>query len=297
MREGIPPGAEHGPRDGVAVLERARLVVHEPPALEPGHGQEPLGRQLGQHLRHADCRLVAEDGAIERGVPRFQIVVELLAQARRDLLQDLARLHRRVHARVQREYDLELGEVRLHGRLHVGILQLGGERRAIVRDRAVHLAQRGGRGRLRLEALEALGPVGPQLGHHAPAHEGRAHRRGLRLQLGQLLRVLGGQRLGDGGQELRHLHDRPLEAAQRRRQRRRIRGVVAVEAEQALARHARRHRTDVGADPHIARRASGEAVLFLVLLVVQGGPSLSPEYRVAARLRPVALVQAAAKAR
>ena len=140
-------------------------------------------------------------------------------------------------------------------------------------DRAVHLAQRGGGRRLRLEALEAGRPIRPQLRHHAPAHERRAHGRGLRLQLGQLLRVLGRQRLGDGGQQLRHLHDRPLEAAQRRRQRRRILAVVGIEAEQALARHPRRHRADVGADPHIARRPRREAVLFLSFLSFNGEPS------------------------
>ena len=40
--------------------------------------------------------------------------------------------------------------------------------------------------------------------------------------------VLGRQRLGDGGQQLRHLHDRPLEAAERRGQRRGVLAVVGV---------------------------------------------------------------------
>ena len=41
--------------------------------------------------------------------------------------------------------------------------------------------------------------------------------------------------------------------------------VVGVEAEQALAGDARRDGADIGADPHVARRARREAVLFLVL--------------------------------
>ena len=268
---------------------RARvLVVHETPALEPGHGQQALGRQLRQHARHADARLVGEDCAVKGRVFRLQLVVQLLAQPRRDLLDDLAGLHRRVHARVQGEHHLELGEVRLHGRLHVRILQLGGERRAVVPERAVHLTERGRGGGLRLEAPEAAGPVGPELRHHAAAHERGAHRRGLRLQLGQLLRVFSGQRLGDGRQQLRHLHDGTLEAAERGCQRRRILAVVGVHAEDALARHPRRNGTDVGADPHVARRPGREPVLFLVPAVVQWEASWLLEYRVAGRSRPVA---------
>ena len=248
-------------------------------------------RQLGQHLRHADARLVGEDRGVQRHVLGLEVVVQLLAQPRRHLLEDLARVDRRVHARMQGEHHLELVEVGLHGRVHVGILQLAGQRPPVVRHRAVHLAERGRGGRLRLEALEAAGPVGTQLGDHAPAHEGRPHRRGLRLQLGELLGVFGRQSLGDGGHQLRHLHDRPLQAAERRRQRRRVLGVVAVDAEQPLAGDARGHRADVGADLDVAGRPRAEAVFFLVVLVGHGPSWLPHVYRVMGTVRPVDMMR------
>ena len=56
----------------------------------------------------------------------------------------------------------ELGEVGLDRRLHVRILQLGGERAAVVARRAMHLAERGRRRRLMREALRiSLAQSGP----------------------------------------------------------------------------------------------------------------------------------------
>jgi hypothetical protein len=77
----------------------------------------------------------------------------------------------------------------------------------------------------------------------------------LRLQLGEGLRIFGRKGLGDGGEHLRHLHDRPLEATQCRGKRRRIGRIVALAAEDALPGHARSHGTHVGADAHVARGA------------------------------------------
>ena len=110
-------------------------------------------------------------------------IVELLADARADLARDLARVDRRTHPAVERQQDVELGEIGFHRRGHVGILQLAGERLAVEAGRAVHLAERGGGGRREVEAGEARAPIGAELGLHAPADEGRAHRRRLRLQL------------------------------------------------------------------------------------------------------------------
>ena len=273
VRERIPPRLEHRLRDGVAILQRRALVVEQLAAFEPGHGQQALGRQVRQHLRHADPGLVLEDQRVQRRVGRFQLVVELLAQPRRYLFEDVGRFDGGVHARMQREHDLELVEVRLHRRLHVGILQLGCQRAPVVRYGAVHLSERRRRCRLRLEALEARGPFRSEFGHHAPAQESRAHGRGLRLQLGKLLRIFRRQCLGNSGQQLRHLHDRPLEAAQSRGQRRRILWIVAAHAEEALARNAGCHRADVAAHPHVARSPRRKPVFLFVLAVVQGWPS------------------------
>ena len=82
-----------------------------------------------------------------------------------------------------------------------------------MRTRPVHLPERGRRRRFTFEARKAAFPIGPQLSRHAPAHEGPPHGRRLALQLTELGGILCRQRLGDGGEELRHFHDRALEPA------------------------------------------------------------------------------------
>ncbi len=130
--------------------------------------------------------------------------------------------------------------------------------------RAMHLPERGGRRRMMLEARELLLPVGAELGRHAPLDEGPAHRRRLALQLHQLGGVFGRQRIRDGGHELRHLHDRAFEPAERGRQFHRVLAAVEIEAEQPRAGDARRDAAHIGADARIARRAGGESVGFAV---------------------------------
>ena len=126
----------------------------------------------------------------------------------------------------------------------------------------MHLAERGGRRGLMLEALELALPVGAELGLHAALDEGPAHRRRLALQLGELLDVFRRQRLGDGGEQLRHLHDRALQPAERRGEFRRVPGAVEIDPEEARAGDPRRHAADIGADPGVAPGAGGEAVFF-----------------------------------
>ncbi len=139
---------------------------------------------------------------------RFALIVELLAQALAELLQNLARVDLRAETPLHGEDHAELAEIRFDRRLHVRILQLAGNRGAVRRGRAMHLPERSGGRRLVLEGLEALLPVRPELRTHAAADEGPAHRRRRRLQLLQLEGVFGRQHVGDGGGELRHLHDR-----------------------------------------------------------------------------------------
>src|SRR5262245_51708227 len=130
--------------------------------------------------------------------------------------------------------------------------------------RAVHLAKRRRSRRMVLEVGELGLPVVAELGAHAAFDEGPAHWRRLALQLGKLGGVFGRQRIRDGGEELRDLHDRPFEAAERYSQFRGVAVTVEVEPEQACARKARRYAADIGADAGIAGGAGGEAVLFLI---------------------------------
>ena len=103
--------------------------------------------------------------AIEGHVAGLALVVELLAQPCRNLGMNFAGIDGPVVAGVDREDEPELADVGRHRRRHVRVLQLAGERRAVVPRGAVHLAE-GGRGRcLRLE-----------IGEGRSASRGRARR-------------------------------------------------------------------------------------------------------------------------
>src|SRR5262245_7543419 len=116
-----------------------------------------------------------------------------------------------------------------------------------------------------LEARELGLPVGTEFGAHATLDEGPAHGRRLALQLGELSRVFGGQHIGDGGHELRHLHDRAFEAAECSREFHGIAPAIERDAEEARPGKARGNASDIGADTGIARGAGGEAILFAIV--------------------------------
>ena len=179
-----------------------------------------------------------------------------------DLLGDLGGVDRRIHAAVDGEDQIELLEIGFDRRLHVGILQLAGQRGAVMRPRAMHLAERCRRGRMMLEVGEFLLPVRPELGDHTPLHERPAHRRRLALQLAQLFDIFRRQRIRDGGHELRHLHDRSLEAAERRGKLHGVAAAVEGKAEEPRPGDPCRHAAHIGADPRIAGGTGGEAVAF-----------------------------------
>ena len=191
-------------------------------------------------------------------------IIELLANARADFRSNLGGVDRRIHAPVDRENPLQLLQVGFDRRLHVGILQLAGQRLARMGAGAMHLAERGRRGRMMLEARDLALPVGPELRHHAPLDETPAHGGRLALQLGELGGVFGRQRIRDGGDELRHFHDRALEAAERGRKLDGALAAVEIHAEEARAGETRRHPAHIGADPRIAGGAGGKAIGFAI---------------------------------
>ena len=278
-----PPGGEHRGGEPIAHRERGVLVIEQLGAFEPVERQQPSGRELGPHLRHADEIDVREHVAIERDVLRLAAIVELLAHPRADLLDDLAGVDRRIEAAADREQEFELLEVRLDRRLHVGVLQLAGERAAVERFGAMHLAERGGSGRLMLEVCELLLPVGAELRLHAALDEGPAHRRRLALQLGELLDVFRRQRLGDGGEELRHLHDRALSA---RRAPRRAPAAFLARSSSIPKKRApampRGDAADIGADAGVAARRGRRSGLLRVVRssrLSNGHDSNVPGYR------------------
>ena len=202
--------------------------------------------------------------SIERDVPRLADVVELLAQARSDLDRDLARVDRRIETLADREQQLQLTEVGLDRRLHVGILQLAGKlrcRRAPCHDEPGR-AKQPPPGDARI--LKISSASRRRARPHAPLDESPAHRRRLTLQLHQLVGVFRRQRIGNGGEQLRHLHDRALEPAERRGKFERIGGAVERHAKEPRACEARGDAAKLRADAGIAPGAGREAVLFAV---------------------------------
>ena len=174
----------------------------------------------------------------------------------------MARVDRLVVAPVDGEDQFELLQVGLDRRAHVGVLELAGEVGAVVAHRPVHLAQGGGGRGACLEFGEALAQVGPQLGRHPPLDEGPAHGRRVGLELGELGDVLVGQGIGDGGQQLGDLHQRPLDAAQRPPEGGGVALAVGGQAKEALGAEARGDAAHGGRDPGIAGEAAGQAVVF-----------------------------------
>ncbi len=194
------PGAEHVGGDLVARYRRIFHDVEQLVALDPRHGEKAPGREIGDHLGHAHPLLLGEHAPIESDMARLALVVELLAQPVGDLGMDLAGRDGAGVALVKAHDQLQLAEIGLDRRLHVGILQLAGQRPPVRRDCAVNLAERGGTRRLALEALEALLPIRAELARHAALDEGPAHRRRVGLELHKLVDVFLGQRVGDRGE-------------------------------------------------------------------------------------------------
>ena len=242
----------------------AGLPVEQRLALQPGHGEQPVGRVRGHDLGHMHVGLVAQQVAVERDVPGLAAIVELLAQARGDLGMDLVGADGRVEALADGEHQFQLVEIGFERRGHVGILQLGRDLGAVEQRRAMDLAQRRRERGLLVELAELRLPVRPQLRRHAPAHEGPAHGRRIGLQLRKLLGILRRQGIGDGGDELGSLHQRPFQAAQRRLELRRVLVAVESPAEIALAGQLHRQPADRAADPGVAPEPAAEGVGFVV---------------------------------
>jgi hypothetical protein len=111
---------------------------------------------------------------------------------------------------------------------------------------------RGGRRRVFVKTRELGFPILTKLGAHAPLHERPAHRRRVRLQLSKFFRVSLRQQIGNSGEQLRHLHQRPLRAPQSLAQSTCERGLICAHHPRAhgagQVRANLRHTTDARAD-------------------------------------------------
>ncbi len=114
--------------------------------------------------------------------------------------------------------------------------------------------------RCAVERAEPALPSRPQFAGHPAFDKGPAHRRRVGLKLLQFLDIFLRQGIGNGRQDLRHLHQRPLQAAKRLFQ---VLGMFAfVEVHAEIARAGEpgadtRHRTaDAGITLHLAGQRS-----------------------------------------
>ena len=157
---------------------------------------------------------------------------------------------------------IELLQIRCHGRRHIGILQFHRKIMASQRPRLVHLTERCRCRRRMLEPLELGLPARAKFGPHTALDESPAHGRRFGLKLLKFGSVLGRHSIGNGGNELRHLHQRTFETAQSLRQRFGIRRVDFRSAEQSPPRHGRGNTAHRCTDTGIPAQAASEAVTF-----------------------------------
>ena len=202
--------------------------------------------------------------AVERHVLRLALVIELLAHPLADLDWRSRACRWRVEAAMEGEGELELAQIRLHGRLHVRILQLAGERRAVRGGRAMDLAERGGGGGLQVEGAEAAPPVGPELGLHPALHEGCPMGGASLCSFWSSAAYSGGIRSGMVARSCATFMIGPLRPPSACGERRRVRGVLPVAAEQASAGHAGRHAAHIGSDAGVAAPRGRKAVRFAI---------------------------------
>ncbi len=265
-------------RDGVARLLRRAFEFGELLAVEPLQREQAARGQLLMHARHAHEGNVGEHQSVELRDLRLAVIVELLAHALANLARDLARVDRGADAPMQREDEIELREIRLHRRGHLRILQLAREVLAVEAFGAMHLSERsGGRG-LQVELRETFAPVRPKLRLHPPPHEARTHRRRLRLKFHELGRVVGGQRVGNGREQLPDLHDRPLHGAERGNERLGV--ALGAAAAQAIDAEPGGESPRADAETRIAGGAGAQAVGFLVAAQAKLLMEMCSAYRV-----------------
>ena len=146
----------------------------------------------------------------------------------------------------------------------------------------MHLAERrGGRG-LEIEIGETLAPIRPKLGLHAAAHERRAHRRRLRLELRQFGGEIRRHRVGDGRQHLRDLHQRALHRAQGGSERLGVR--LAPASAQPIDADPGGERAGVDAEARVASSPRAQPIGFVVMIQTRNPPvGVEARYKAARR--------------
>ncbi len=175
-------------------------------------------RGAGDHVGHVDIR-VAGVGLGERVLRGgFQPVIEFLGHPVAQLVKQRLDVQPRHQQAEQPASPAELVEVADQRAPGAWVLDLHRDPAAVVPDRLVDLADRGGRGGRVVELLKLIAPVLAQVGRQHLVHGARGQRRSGFLQPGQRGPVrpgdLGRQRRLEDRQRLAQLHGAALELAQ-----------------------------------------------------------------------------------
>ena len=151
---------------------------------------DPLGDEhvvgVDEHVGHEHVVVVAEGGREVPLVAGLEVVVELLAHPRLELVHDRLDVDAR-HPRPGHPGDPgDLVEVGHQGLGRPRVLDLDGDLAPVAPDPLVHLADRGRGGRHVVELDElGAGPARPELAGQDLVHPVGAHRRPGLLQLGE----------------------------------------------------------------------------------------------------------------
>ena len=124
------------------------------------------------------------------------------------------------------------------------------------------------------EIGEPLLPVGAELCAHAALDERPAHWRRLRLELGELIGIFGWQKVRDGRQDLRDLHQRALGLAKGGRKRAGGALIAFVAAKETVRRKGDACPGKTGADFRRPPQPGAEPVTFAIFIFCHGAASM-----------------------
>ena len=198
--QGAEEEAEDDLAEAVAVGGAQLLHVLEAHAVEQFGDEHAAAREIGVDGGHVGERMPAP-GARDRAVVlRLDLVVELLGDALAQLAGECAHVEPGGQALHQRQQQAEVAQVDLDGLGHARVLDLDRDPLALARDRAVHLADRGGGERLVLELREVLAQRPAELDSHELLELRPRQRRHVVAQRRERALELLALGLGDGGE-------------------------------------------------------------------------------------------------
>ena len=189
---------------GIGVAQGAGQVL----ALQPVEDEHAPGGEVAVHGGDDDGVVAHEVPGEALDVVGLAAVVELLQHRGLQRVGDGGQAgHLSAQQPVDQEKDAAgVPQLRGHDLRHPRVLDLHGHGAAVVAHGAMHLGQRGGRGRGGVEGGERLLRTADVLFHDA-AHGGGGRGRDPVLQPRQLLHVDGRQQVGASGRELTELEE------------------------------------------------------------------------------------------